>query len=852
MIQDATTLLSYLWRGGQFAHFWTPNTGDFVQEKNGKLREIPRSLWFELSKPRQVPDDWAEKSVHFSLHPSTQIPPKNAQGKKVGPRYVKVQIPYIAALNCVFADFDFKDWADDVQRLTQHIHSLPLEPSVVVATGGGYHCYWLYREPQIVTEDNRSQLQKIQYAWCELVNSDPDAKDIARVPRLPGYYNKKEDYAPHYPLVSVVHADYSRLYEPNHTALLVARLLKVREEQHQKAMAYEPGSFTGEVGKAAEALSRLSQRRKDSYREWIEVGMSLSGLGPAGLQLWEDWSRGSEHYEEGACEQHWRSFKPNMGKQLGSLMMWADEDSPRLKKSNSKRFRAAASKPVPKPASKPATPTDDDDDDDEERLDIAEDEEPEDENVGIVEALAQVEREAAQASSPDAIEQYFIAQSADDEGNAQCVAFVHGKFYLFTEAYGWLHYNGRFWDRKLADRDLRLATTQTLIRRRIAGVKADREAIVKASRPTVRNKSNTITQFQDLVQVDTGDFDSERHLLNCKNGVIDLRIGKLVSHTPSDRFTYCVDAEYDPEADQAPWTNFLADVVGDYEDIHEWLQMAGGYSATGYTNEECAFYIYGPSRSGKGTFANCLLNLLGKPLSRGVAASMFTMRREGDSQNFDLAPLKPARLIFASETNKYQKLNGALLRQITGNDEITAAFKGKDQFTYVPNYKIWFMSNSPVKPDDPEEAANWGRLRVIHFPKSYLGKEDKHLKEHLSHDPKARQALLAYLVEGAMMWFNEPNGLVTPKSVAELTKLHQLQQDTVKAFIEDACIVGEGLTGSAPTMYTAYVAYCTSTGREYDQPVTFGRSMSKKGHTSTTKRTGAKVERVYTGIMLKD
>jgi phage/plasmid-associated DNA primase len=77
---------------------------------------------------------------------------------------------------------------------------------------------------------------------------------------------------------------------------------------------------------------------------------------------------------------------------------------------------------------------------------------------------------------------------------------------------------------------------------------------------------------------------------------------------------------------------------------------------TGRTSEECLFYLYGPTRAGKGTFTETIMALLGQPVGKEVNFTTFTSKRDGDTQNFDLAPLKPARYVTASEDNKYDVL----------------------------------------------------------------------------------------------------------------------------------------------------------------------------------------------------
>ena len=315
------------------------------------------------------------------------------------------------------------------------------------------------------------------------------------------------------------------------------------------------------------------------------------------------------------------------------------------------------------------------------------------------------------------IDRMLIDHPIHDHGNAQVVDALHPGRFSHTDALGWMQYVGTHWETDSAEVEVHRAITDTLIRRRLAAVAAEREDVVKGTTPNEAHKNAIKGMYRDLVTVSLKTFDSDPNVLNCANGVIDLRTGQLVAHGPSNHFTYCAQAPYSPTADASPWLNFLAASVEDYdkEDMAVWLQMALGYSITGQTYEECMFYIHGPARSGKGTFTQAPLSLLGSPLARGVDFSTFTKAREGDSQNFDLAPLRPSRFIAASESGRYSSLNEAVVKNITGNDPITASFKYHDDFTYQPQFKIWLSSNHPVK-GDVDDDAFWGRVRVISFP----------------------------------------------------------------------------------------------------------------------------------------
>ena len=270
------------------------------------------------------------------------------------------------------------------------------------------------------------------------------------------------------------------------------------------------------------------------------------------------------------------------------------------------------------------------------------------------------------------------------------------------------------------------------------------------------------------------------------------------------------------------------------------------------------FYLYGPPRSGKGTFTETLLSLLGnQPLATEVDFTTFTANRSGDTQNFDLAPLKPCRFIVASESNKTQPLNPAKIKALTGRNYIYCAFKHRDHFGYQPMFKIWLSSNNPVNVDVEDDAA-WGRVRVIDFPHSHLGEEDKTLKVKMLSD-ESLQGILKWAVEGAQIWYelwNTSQGLPLPDVIKRAAEKQREQQDHVKAFIEECCLVCKAEDKDPWTqgseVYQAYKTWCEANGVTPKYRNKFSESMARRGHPTSSIRhpVTTKVVRVIQGIKL--
>jgi hypothetical protein len=72
---------------------------------------------------------------------------------------------------------------------------LGLEPNIVIESSPDhFHRYWfLSSEARTALQDNLPKVEQMQYRMAEQFGSDPGAKDLARVLRLPGFYNNKRD-----------------------------------------------------------------------------------------------------------------------------------------------------------------------------------------------------------------------------------------------------------------------------------------------------------------------------------------------------------------------------------------------------------------------------------------------------------------------------------------------------------------------------------------------------------------------------------------------------------------------------------------------------------------------------------
>ena len=405
---------------------------------------------------------------------------------------------------------------------------------------------------------------------------------------------------------------------------------------------------------------------------------------------------------------------------------------------------------------------------------------------------------------------FISTQAPTDLGNAKCVKAVYGNHFRYNDAFGLLFYNGKYWISGLVAKSaLRLAIESVFTLRRRIDTSED---VRKCTRTNSNLLNNCATEFCTLPNIISSpeQFDSYNHLFNVANGVIDLRTGQLLPHSPNFYFTNCSPIEYKLDADYTKWVDFLDTVILNHKEdgaVSAFLKQSVGYSISGEMKEECMFYLQGQPRAGKGTFIFTLANVLGS-LFENRGFSTFSSKRNGNDQGFDLAGLKGKRFVSASESDDKTSLNEAVVKNITGRDPITCSFNGKDQFTYAPMFKIWLSSNFLPK-GNVDDSAFWARIRLILFSTSFLGKEDKNLKESFR-EPAFLEGVLRWVVEGAKDYYASSNGLKTPQCFVDALDQHREQQDTVAQWISESWHKQENYTCYVPTtsLYPAYAAWC--------------------------------------------
>lgn len=377
-----------------------------------------------------------------------------------------------------------------------------------------------------------------------------------------------------------------------------------------------------------------------------------------------------------------------------------------------------------------------------------------------------------------------------------------------------------------------------------------------------REIRNALTSAEPYCYAREDSFDSDPFLLNCRNGTVDLRNGGFRKHDKADRITKLAPVDYDPDATCETWMEFLASVLGvslDQEpdpddDPLEGIQRAIGYSLCGDMREKKFYILYGPNgNNGKSVFLNLIQNLMGD-YAMATSADTFMMNDGGNGGiNNDVARLRGARFVAASETDKSRRLSENFIKQVTGRDVITARFLRREFFEFRPEFKVWLASNHKPEIRGTDDAL-WMRPLLIPFLQKFWAYDDPDRPVHAPvADPNLEAKLkvelpgiLTWAVKGCVAW--QQSGLKTPKRWIMATKEYRSEMDIIGTFLDECCELSENATVDVSDLYEAYSQWCDDSGHRALAKRSLGMQLNERGF---AQEKGSKGSRRRRGLTLK-
>ncbi len=457
---------------------------------------------------------------------------------------------------------------------------------------------------------------------------------------------------------------------------------------------------------------------------------------------------------------------------------------------------------------------------------------------------------------PSKVEQGWET-ALSDVGNAERLVKRHGSKIRYCSSLGkWFIWNKKIWKKDNLGEIISLAieTARSIYQEVVLASdlskqeKLSKHALKSQARPRLEAM---IHLAQHMVAVNQDELDSDPWLLNVENGTVDLKTGNLLPHDPEKLITKICNTEFNPDAKCPLWMDFLFKVMDENQTLVDFLQRVLGYSLTGITSEQCLFILYGTGRNGKSTLLEVFKTLL-NDYSKKSEMQSFLAKRDGGINN-DIAGLAGARMVSAVEVGLGKSFNESLIKEITGQDTVTARFLYREFFEFIPQFKILLAVNS--KPDiHGIDEGIWRRIKLILFgvkiPESEV---DKNLLEKLKRE---LSGILNWAIKGCLDW--QESGLGEPKEVEAATGDYRHEMDEFADFIESRLETAESLAvpesslwAKSEQIFSEFNSWANENGVEEMCKKKFGTAMREHGFKTKQKRVNGPNCRVYMGIGIK-
>jgi len=342
--------------------------------------------------------------------------------------------------------------------------------------------------------------------------------------------------------------------------------------------------------------------------------------------------------------------------------------------------------------------------------------------------------------------------------------------------------------------------------------------------------------------VTNGFWDVDQMLLGTPRGTLDLRTGVMRPADPVDGITKSTSVAPADIANCPRWLAFLSEATGNDEELIRFLRQWCGYALTGSIREHALVFLHGGGGEGKSTFINAVSSILGH-YATTAPMDTFTASRS-DKHPTDLAMLRGARLVTASETEEGRAWAESRIKQMTGGDPISARFMRMDFFTFVPQFKLTIVGNHRPSLNNVDDAAR-RRFNIVPFTRK-PARPDPDLGAKLQAEAPA---ILRWMIDGCLDW--QSTGLIRPGIVKKETEDYFSEQDTFAQWLSDECDCDPGNTwkmGTSKELFDSWHAYAVAANEQIGSRKSFSDNLKKRRFEI---HRGTKGARSFRGICLR-
>jgi putative DNA primase/helicase len=348
--------------------------------------------------------------------------------------------------------------------------------------------------------------------------------------------------------------------------------------------------------------------------------------------------------------------------------------------------------------------------------------------------------------------------------------------------------------------------------------------------------------FQQAVQ---DGFFVERNFK--KQSIINLKNGSLVLNDSGvtlkpfdhrDFLTHQLDFDYNPEAVNQRFLDYLADVLPD-ADTRRTLQQVTGYLFIKGLKMERVFFLFGEGANGKSVFFEILSGVIGTD-----NISNYSLESLTDDKGYHRAKIKDKIVNYGTDI-KLTRIDAGMFKTLASGEPIEARLPYGDPFMMTDYAKLIFNVNKLDNANIEHTHGFYRRLLIIPFNKTIPDeKQDKDLHKKILVD---RAGILNWIIKGAEQVIK--NRTIEVSDECELTKSQFIKESDSVAMFEAHMM--ETLRGSiyfstVSESYNEYKTFCSDAGHKHPLGRNgFSKRMELLGFEKRKTETGWHLEKHY-------
>lgn len=315
--------------------------------------------------------------------------------------------------------------------------------------------------------------------------------------------------------------------------------------------------------------------------------------------------------------------------------------------------------------------------------------------------------------------------------------------------------------------------------------------------------------FEKEVFTNVTDWDADGWILNVDNGIIDLRTQTFRERTPLDLCMKQSPVKFDPTAKCPVWEAAMNKWMCGDQNLIEYVQTALGVTLTSDTSLQALFFNQGDGENGKDTAFGVVAHIMGT-YWQNVNFMTFAETKNHSEHRNDLASLAGAvRMVTSCESSDGHSLDEGVIKQITGCSPVTCRQILGKPFTYMPQFKMWFMSNyEPVI-----KGNDWGIWRrVKKIPWNYTIQPHEKDPDFVEKLKAEAPGILNWMLAGLKRYIALRYKLPPCKAVEDATAQYRKDMDIVGRFATEQLTIQPTGTALGAEIYGSYCGWCKANG----------------------------------------